>query len=394
MSHLLAPVSPVQPCVINNPRRFLISRLAAACFCSEKTLEEIATGLQENFGKDFLDYLTEEGILTPIAAGAIRHLESGSFDLRDLKQVLPTEWPNGWPAVRFRRALASLQQLLHGEKERKRPLHLGTMLAQYWVRGLIGEGAHADVYLALHPTLKHLVALKVAHDNVLARKRLQREAEILAQLSHPNIVRLWDYQELEEVFLVEEWIPGPSLLQKVRHEGPFTPNRALRTIRDVVQGLDFVWRKGLVHNDLKPSNLLLTSDGNCKLIDFGVAERRESKMGLKNGTELPLLLTGTPNYAAPERFDGCCSWASDQYSLGLILYEMLTGFMVFPEENIEQLEIAHRTKKPVSISECAKDWPSEVINLVDRMTAKSPEKRFTSAEELFAAVADAEAKTR
>lgn len=375
-------------------RRYLIHRLAEASFCSEQTLDEIAFALQEKFGRDFLEFLVEEGILSPIAAAAVRHLESGTFDQRDLKQVLPADWPSGRPAARFRRALASLQQLLYGEKERRRPIHLGTLLGQYWVRGLIGEGAHSDVYLALHPTLKHLVAIKVAHHHVLAKKRLQREAEVLAQLSHPNIVRLWDYQELDEVFLVEEWISGPSLLQKLRYEGPCPPSLALRIIQEVVKGLEIVWRKGFVHNDLKPSNLILTAEGVCKVTDFGVTERRANKAGFNERPGSAFVLSGTLNYAAPERFDGCCSWASDQYSLGLVLYELITGVIAFPGDKAEQLELAHKSAKPASMSEFAKDLPTEIMTLVDRMTAKSVEMRFASVEELAETLEVVEYKTR
>lgn len=375
-------------------RQIVLSRLAEAADCRDEIVEEVASALQQDFCRDFLDHLVEEGVLTAIAAAAVKHCESGGFDLRDLKQVFPPDWPGRREIARFRRALSSAQELLLGDKERRHLHRLGAELGNYWLRGLVGCGAHAAVYLAIHPTLSHLVALKVARRNALAQNRLKREAEVLAQVTHPNVVRLWDYQQKDDFFLVEEWIPGPNLQQKLEQKGRFLPRTALRIVKEAVQGLQAIWRKGFVHNDLKPSNLLLTLDGQCKVIDFGVAECVDHQPDNARSVDSFQILNGTPNYAAPERFDCRFSWASDQYALGLVLYELVTGSRAFPEESVELLEVAHRSSKPESMLEMIPYLPKEIVALVEQMTAKAVEKRFASPEVLYAALVDAESGMR
>ncbi len=270
-----------------------------------------------------------------------------------------------------------IADILEGSRLREDAL-IGRKLHVYQCVSLVGAGAMGRVYLALHDDLRRHCALKIlsprhgACDPELIAQFLQ-EGQAAAALVHPNIVALHAVGQLGGThFLEMEYVPGRSLQQLIREEGPLPADRALRLATMVADGLAAAHRAGIVHRDVKPDNVLITREGIAKLGDFGLAKRRlPTEINSPNQT-----ICGTPNYMAPELFQGKgASTASDVYALGLCLFQMLIGRLPWHEVSIAQLARSGRTETVPNIRDLRPELSIELAECVALLTSANPNHR-------------------
>src|SRR6185437_12061245 len=231
---------------------------------------------------------------------------------------------------------------------------VGDVLAdRYELEELVGTGGMSSVYRAHDRLLDRTVALKVLHEHHLQDpeyvERFRREARSVAVLSHPNIVTVIDRGEHEgHQFIVFEYVDGQNLKRLIENRRPVPVDTALHLATQIAHGLSFAHRNGLVHRDVKPQNVLLNGDGRAKVTDFGIARSLDVKHGMtQTGTVL-----GTSDYIAPEQAQGqTISAQTDVYSLGVVLYELLTGEVPFPGDNFVAVAMRHINEPPPSVRE-------------------------------------------
>ena len=271
---------------------------------------------------------------------------------------------------------------------------------RYELEELVGSGAMSSVYRAHDRLLDRTVALKVLHEHHLQDpgyvERFRREARSVAVLSHPNIVTVIDRGEHEQrQFIVFEYVGGENLKRLIVTEGPLPVDRALQLTIQIARGLSFAHRNGLVHRDVKPQNVLLNGDGQAKMTDFGIARSLNVQRGMtETGTVL-----GTSDYIAPEQAQGGhVDEQSDVYSLGVVLYELLTADVPYPGENFVAVAMQHINEPPPSVRAKRPDVPPRIDAAVQRAMAKSPADRFPTmadfGRELEACLAGDEAGTQ
>jgi serine/threonine protein kinase len=246
----------------------------------------------------------------------------------------------------------------------------------------------ADVFEALHPELNRVVALKVLNPALMyseeARARFRREARSVAALRHPNIVQLFDFDIVDDVyFMVMEFIEGETLNQRLielQHQGGRMPlPEALRVVSAVGQALHYAHERGMFHRDIKPSNIMFRDDGSVVLTDFGVAKILDVSTDItKTGA-----VAGTPAYMAPEQ------WTDDEpdrridiYSLGIVLFQLTTGELPFTDTRPGRLMFKHISEPPPLPRELAPNIPLELERVILRALAKKPQDRFQTAREL------------
>ena len=266
---------------------------------------------------------------------------------------------------------------------------------RYELEELVGTGGMSSVYRALDTLLERNVALKILHphygDDAEYVERFRREARSVAQLSHPNIVTVIDRgQSDDQQYIVFEYIDGESLKQLVDRSGPLPARRVVELGLQMAEALAFAHQHGLVHRDVKPQNVLINADGEAKVTDFGIARSLDVEHGVtQTGTVL-----GTSNYLSPEQARGqAVTPATDVYSLGVVLYELLTGEVPFPGENFVAVAMKHINEPPPSLLEKRPDVPLRLVYAIERALAKDPNDRFPSmdafAAELRACLVDA-----
>jgi serine/threonine protein kinase len=264
---------------------------------------------------------------------------------------------------------------------------VGELIAgRYELEELVGTGGMSSVYRAHDRLLERNVALKVLHEQFTGDgdyvERFRREARAVAQLSHPNIVTVIDRGEQDSrQFIVFEYIPGENLKGLVERAGPLPERDALQLGLQVARGLAFAHGQGLVHRDVKPQNVLLTEEGRAKVTDFGIARSHDMAAGLtRTGTVM-----GTSDYIAPEQARGAhVDELSDVYSLGAVLYELLTGEVPFPGDNFVAVAMRHINEPPPSVRERRSDVSPRLDAAIRRAMAKDPGDRFRSMDELAA----------
>jgi serine/threonine protein kinase len=259
---------------------------------------------------------------------------------------------------------------------------------RYRLEELVGSGGMSTVYKAHDTLLERNVALKILHEHHLDDaeyvERFRREARTVAQLSHPNIVTVIDRGDVDgRPFIVFEYVDGQTLDQLLARRGALPIDEALEIAIASARGLAFAHRHGLVHRDVKPQNILLNGDREPKVTDFGIARSLDVKKGVtQTGTVL-----GTSNYIAPEQASGeGASAQSDVYSLGVVLFELLTGGVPFKGENFVTVAMRHINEPPPSVSAQRSDVPPCVAAAVSRALAKNPRDRFPSMEAFAAAL--------
>lgn len=272
---------------------------------------------------------------------------------------------------------------------------VGEVLAdRYELEELVGTGGMSSVFKAHDRLLDRNVALKVLHqhytDDEEYLERFRREARSVAQLSHPGIVTVIDRGEADgRQFIVFEFVDGENLKEFVEREGPLSVDEALELAAAIARALAFAHTQGLVHRDVKPQNVLLNGDGLPKVTDFGIARSLEIEHGVtQTGTVL-----GTSNYIAPEQASGeRVDAQTDVYSLGVVLFELLTCEVPFEGENFVAVALKHINEAPPSVLDRRGDVPPRVAAAIDRALAKDPRRRFASmdafADELEAARAE------
>ncbi len=252
------------------------------------------------------------------------------------------------------------------------------LLDRYELEELVGSGGMSSVYRAHDRLLDRTVALKVLHEHHLQDpehvERFRREARSAAVLSHPNIVTVIDRGDHDgRQFIVFEFVGGENLKRLIEQNRPLPVATALELATQIARGLSFAHRNGLVHRDVKPQNVLLNGDGQAKVTDFGIARSLDMQRGMtQTGTVL-----GTSDYIAPEQAQGQrVDEQSDIYSLGVVLYELLTGEVPFPGENFVAVAMQHINEPPPSVRAKRADVPPRVDAAVQRAMAKDPRDRF------------------
>jgi serine/threonine-protein kinase len=272
---------------------------------------------------------------------------------------------------------------------------------RYEVLGKIGSGGMADVYRARHVAFDELRALKVVSPRLLDdpefMQRFRHEAAVARKLQHPNAVRVDDLDSTEDgrPFIVMELLEGRSLREVVHEEGPLAVPRALEIARQAALALQAAHELGIVHRDVKPDNLLLVRcpDGSevCKVADFGIAKAREGLLGSGVGYAATQtgVVVGTPQYLAPEQIAGPregVDGRADLYSLGVTLYELLTGRLPFESDTGVGMMMHHLQTPPRPPQLLRPDLPAPVAGLLLRALQKDPGRRCQSAAEFAAAL--------
>jgi serine/threonine protein kinase len=255
-------------------------------------------------------------------------------------------------------------------------------LGEYEILRVIGQGGMATVYLAHDLTLNRKVAIKVISPDVARGAemiaRFKREARTAAALTHPHIIPIYAVKETEDlIYFVMKYVQGRSLDAILRDVGPL-PFPMVRTIlADVGSALDFAHRQSVIHRDVKPGNILVEEEGFAVITDFGIAKAAESESLTRSGTTV-----GTPSYLSPEACAGeKVGPAADQYSLGIVGYEMITGQLPFVAESSLGMMYAQVHTPPRPSTELRSDTPADLHDTIMQMLEKLPEDRFDSLKE-------------
>src|SRR6266516_2248739 len=258
---------------------------------------------------------------------------------------------------------------------------------RYRVIRKLGTGGMATVYLAEDQELGRRVAIKLlderhAQDEQFV-ERFRREAESAAGLSHPNVVSIYDRGEVEGTYYIAmEYLQGKTLKELLVARGPTPVRVAIDYTRQILSALEFSHRNGIVHRDIKPHNVIVAPDGRLKGTDFGIARSGSSQM-----TEAGSII-GTAQYLSPEQAQGApVHPSSDLYSVGVVLYEMLTGTVPFTGDTALEIAMKHLNTTPEPPSRLRADVPRDLDLVVMRALAKSPEERYQSADEMDADLA-------
>ncbi|MFC5603017.1 Stk1 family PASTA domain-containing Ser/Thr kinase [Sporosarcina koreensis] len=255
---------------------------------------------------------------------------------------------------------------------------------RYEVLRGIGEGGMSKVYLAHDIILDRDVAIKVlnydfANEQDL-KKRFQREALSATSLTHPHIVNIFDVGEDEELhYLVMEYIDGQTLKKYIQTNGPLKVTEAVRIMRQLVSAIANAHHNGIVHRDIKPQNILMDSEGNVKITDFGIAMALSATAHTKTNSVI-----GTVHYLSPEQArGGMATKKSDIYSLGIVFYELLTGELPFSAETAVAIALKHLQEETPSVRLAFPGIPQSVENVILKATAKDATYRYQSADEMY-----------
>ena len=257
---------------------------------------------------------------------------------------------------------------------------------RYVLAESLGSGGMAEVYLAHDEVLARDVALKVLRSQYVRdeefAERFRREARSAASLSHPNIVQVYDRGETEDgtCYIAMEYVSGGTLKKRIEEKGPFEPRKAAAVAAQIADALGEAHEHGVIHRDIKPQNVLVTSSGDLKVTDFGIARAASAvTISVTNA------IFGTAGYISPEQALGePVSPASDLYSLGVILYEMLTGELPYTADNPMAVCMKHVTEQLRPPRRLNPAIPEEIDAVVVKLLAKDPADRYGSAAELLA----------
>ncbi len=262
---------------------------------------------------------------------------------------------------------------------------------RYELISQLGSGGMAVIYKAVDLSLRREVAIKVLRpgytDDPSFLVRFQNEARAVANLSHPNIVTVHDVGETINAqgkrlfYMVMEYVKGEDLKKYIREKSPLNVDQALYFAIQICAGIGFAHRAGLVHADIKPQNILLTGDDIVKVTDFGIAQAWSDTQ--PQSSEREAVVWGSPHYFSPEQARGeRPTAASDVYSIGIVMFEMLTGRLPYLGASQHELALAHLREPVPRASEVVKEIPQELDNLVYRVMSKEATARFRTADQL------------
>src|ERR687895_38285 len=259
---------------------------------------------------------------------------------------------------------------------------------RYRVLRRLGSGGMANVYLAEDEELGRRIAIKILNERHAADEqfieRFRREAKNAAGLSHPNIVQIYDRGEAEGTYYIAmEYLGDRTLKEAVADRQPLPIREAIDYARQILAALRFAHRNGIVHRDIKPHNALMDDDGRLKVSDFGIARAGAASQMTEAGS-----IIGTAQYLSPEQARGAAvDHRSDLYSLGIVLYELLTGTVPFTGDTPVEIAMKHLSKVPEPPSAKRPEIPRALDQVVLRALAKDPDDRYGSAEEFDAELA-------
>src|ERR671933_994364 len=266
----------------------------------------------------------------------------------------------------------------------------GTLIdSRYRVQRRIGSGGMADVYLADDAQLGREVALKVLHRRFARDRefveRFRREASSAAGLQHPHVVGVYDRGEFDGTYYIAmEYLEGRSLKEIVQEEGPLDPERAIDFVVQILQAARFAHQRGVIHRDIKPHNVIVDDEGRVKVTDFGIARAGASDM-----TETGSIM-GTAQYLSPEQAQAqAVSPRSDLYSIGVMLYELLTGRVPFGGDSAVTIALKQVNEHPVPPSAFNAAVTPELEGVVMRALQKDPARRFPDAQAFMDALDNA-----
>jgi len=254
---------------------------------------------------------------------------------------------------------------------------------RYQLLETLGSGGMAVVYRARDQMLERYVAIKVLREDYSRhdafQEQFRQEARAAANLSHPNIVTVHDFGfDQGQLFLVMELVPGTDLKSMIRQRGRIPVDQAIPIVVQACSGIGYAHRAGLVHCDVKPHNILIAPDGRVKVTDFGIARA----LATMNPDEHNEIVWGSPQYFAPEQAAGeAPSPSSDVYSLGVVLYEMLTGAPPFVGDNVDELARQHLDEDPLPLSEFLPDAAPALEQIIAKVLSKEPSARYRTADQ-------------
>jgi serine/threonine-protein kinase len=271
-----------------------------------------------------------------------------------------------------------------------------TKIGRYKILGELGRGAMGIVYKAEDPNLDRVVALKTiiieadAEGAAEYRKRFFLEAKAAGKLHHPNVVTTFDCGDHDGMaYLAMEYVDGTDLRTRLTKEG-VTPLEAAEAVRQVAEGLAYAHERGIVHRDVKPANIMLDAQGRAKIMDFGLARMRLADHKTTTG-----MVLGTPRYMSPEQIAGePVDARSDIFSLGIVLYEALTGTRLFSGEGIEQVQHSILNVDPAPPTRVTPGLPAMLDFVVARALKRDPAARYQDARELAGDLATCVAELR
>ena len=255
---------------------------------------------------------------------------------------------------------------------------------RYEVVQHIGQGGMADVFLAIDTILNRHVAIKILRSDqstdAISILRFEREAQAATTLAHPNIVEIYDVGEYKNHhYIVMEYVAGKTLKKVIRDRAPLLNLEAVDTMKQLTSAVAEAHKRGIIHRDIKPQNVIVKSDGSLKILDFGIATAKGSAQLTQANNVM-----GSVHYLAPELAKGePASPQSDIYALGIVFYEMLTGDVPFKADQAIQIALQHMREPMPSVRKANPNVPQSVENIIIRATAKNPKLRYQSCDEML-----------
>ena len=255
---------------------------------------------------------------------------------------------------------------------------------RYEVVQYIGQGGMADVFLAIDTILNRHVAIKILRSDqstdAISILRFEREAQAATTLAHPNIVEIYDVGEYKNHhYIVMEYVAGKTLKKVIRDRAPLLNLEAVDTMKQLTSAVAEAHKRGIIHRDIKPQNVIVKSDGSLKILDFGIATAKGSAQLTQANNVM-----GSVHYLAPELAKGePASPQSDIYALGIVFYEMLTGDVPFKADQAVQIALQHMREPMPSVRKANPNVPQSVENIIIRATAKNPKLRYQSCDEML-----------
>lgn len=255
---------------------------------------------------------------------------------------------------------------------------------RYEVVQHIGQGGMADVFLAIDTILNRHVAIKILRSDqstdAISILRFEREAQAATTLAHPNIVEIYDVGEYKNHhYIVMEYVAGKTLKKVIRDRAPLLNLEAVDTMKQLTSAVAEAHKRGIIHRDIKPQNVIVKSDGSLKILDFGIATAKGSAQLTQANNVM-----GSVHYLAPELAKGePASPQSDIYALGIVFYEMLTGDVPFKADQAVQIALQHMREPMQSVRKANPNVPQSVENIIIRATAKNPRLRYQSCDEML-----------